>query len=150
MRIGILGSRSVTVDGNELDAFVLNGLCKGMDNIEIVSGGAKGVDTCAREWAERHGLPVREFLPDYARYKRGAPMKRNREIVKYCDFICFFWDGKSKGSKATMRMCDKMNVFYIVLCMEQVNGKWEVETIFRGEPLINYMNKLAPNMGVGF
>lgn len=150
MRIGILGSRSVTVDWDELDAFILNGLCKGEEHIEIVSGGAKGVDTCAREWAEKRGLPFREFLPDYARYKRGAPMKRNREIVEYCDFICFFWDGKSRGSRATMKLCDKLNVFYVVVCMEQVDGNWEISTIFRGAPLIKHMNRLAPDLGIGF
>lgn len=94
MKFDIFGSRQIV--GIDLDTLLPKEFTEQMT--EVVSGGAKGVDTCAREWAEKRGLPFREFLPDYARYKRGAPMKRNREIVEYCDFICFFWDGKSRGS----------------------------------------------------
>lgn len=145
MKIGILGSRGVTVDWVELDGFIVNGFHKNKKIDEIVTGGAIGADTCGREWAETRGYPVREFLPDYARYKRGASMKRNREIVEYCDFIYFFWDGKSKGTKATMKLCDKLDVFYLLMYMKQVNGKWEVETFRRGAPLVRYMTRGVPD-----
>ncbi len=40
-------------------------------------GGARGVDTSAREYAHAHGLSCVEFLPDYAKYGRSAPLRRN-------------------------------------------------------------------------
>ena len=61
--------------------------------------GAKGIDTCAREYALSHGLKLTEFLPDYRRYGRAAPLVRNREIVAYADQVLAFWDGKSPGTK---------------------------------------------------
>lgn len=44
---------------------------------EIVSGGAKGIDTCAKEYALAHGIKLTEFLPEYEKYGRSAPLKRN-------------------------------------------------------------------------
>jgi hypothetical protein len=32
---------------------------------EIVSGGAKGVDTCAADYAKRNYIKLTEFFPDY-------------------------------------------------------------------------------------
>ena len=49
--------------------------------------------------AEKHGIKLTEFLPEYAKYKRGAPLKRNEQIIDYADMILAFWDGKSKGTK---------------------------------------------------
>lgn len=74
---------------------------------EIVSGGAKGIDTCAREYAQEHGLKLTEFLPDYPRYGRGAPLKRNLEIIAYADQVLAFWDGNSAGTKHVIDQCNK-------------------------------------------
>lgn len=74
---------------------------------EIVSGGAKGIDTCAGEYAREHGLKLTEFLPDYRRYGRAAPLVRNREIVAYADQVLAFWDGKSPGTKYVIDQCKK-------------------------------------------
>ena len=68
----------------------------------IVSGGAKGVDTYAKEFAEKHNLKLMEFLPDYKKYGRSAPLVRNKLIVDECDCVLAFWDGKSRGSKFTI------------------------------------------------
>ena len=48
------------------------------DITEIVSGGAKGVDSLAREYAERKGIKLTEFIPEYKSYGRAAPIVRNR------------------------------------------------------------------------
>ena len=91
MKTAIIGSRGIT----DIDI----GAYLPADTDEIVSGGAKGVDTLAREYAEKHGIKLTEFLPEYAKYKRGAPLKRNEQIIDYADMILAFWDGKSKGTK---------------------------------------------------
>lgn len=91
MKVAIIGSRNLGVIGLE------NFLPKNVT--EIVSGGARGVDTCAREYAQAHGIQLTEFLPDYTRYGRSAPLKRNLEIIAYADLVLAFWDGKSRGTK---------------------------------------------------
>lgn len=56
----------------------------------IVSGGAKGVDTYAREFALKHNLVLIEFLPEYDKYGKGAPLVRNKLIVDNCDCVLAF------------------------------------------------------------
>lgn len=66
---------------------------------EIVSGGAMGVDTLARKVAEHLNLPFTEFLPDYQRYGKIAPLKRNERIAAYCDKMIAIWDYSSNGTR---------------------------------------------------
>jgi predicted Rossmann fold nucleotide-binding protein DprA/Smf involved in DNA uptake len=68
----------------------------------IVSGGAKGADTYAREFAIKKGIRLIEHLPDYAKYGRAAPLVRNRLIIDDCDKVLAFWDGKSRGTKQSL------------------------------------------------
>lgn len=99
MKVAIVGSRSL-----EIQDFTTH-LPEG--TTEIVSGGAKGIDRCAAAYARSHGLALTEFKPDYSRYGRGAPLKRNLEIVDYADFVLIFWDGRSRGSRFVMDACKK-------------------------------------------
>ena len=115
MKIAIVGSRNVTVDS--FDDYIPD-TCT-----EIVSGGAKGIDTCARIWAEKRGLTVTEFLPDYQRYGRSAPMVRNRQIVDYADAVLAFWDGKSKGTAYTVKYAQKQGKPVSVISMYVPNDK---------------------------
>ncbi len=102
MRVAIVGSRGLRVEHLE------NYLPK--DTTEIVSGGARGVDTSARDYALRHGLKLTEYLPEYSRYGRAAPLKRNITIIENSDLVLAFWDGKSRGTKYVIDNCKKQNV----------------------------------------
>ena len=97
MKIAIVGSRGVTV--SDLEEYI-------SDNDEIVSGGAAGVDSCAAEYAKRNGLRLTEYLPQYERYGRAAPIVRNKEIVDYADEILVFWDGSSKGALSVIKYAE--------------------------------------------
>ena len=110
MRVAIVGSRSLTISnlGNFLPE----------NTTEIISGGARGIDTCAREYALSNGIPLREFLPDYERYGRRAPLVRNFSIVDHADYVLAFWDGKSRGTVHTLRYCIEKNLPHrIVKCI---------------------------------
>lgn len=74
----------------------------------IVSGGAIGADTYAKEFAIKHNLKLIEFLPDYEKYGRKAPLVRNKLIVEECDCLIAFWDGKSRGTKFTLDYAERM------------------------------------------
>ena len=102
MKVGVIGSRGLTVDN--LEQYLPE------NTTEIVSGGAKGIDTCAREYAISHGIKLTEFLPEYRRYGRGAPLKRNLKIIEYADVVIAFWDRQSKGTKNVIENCKKLNV----------------------------------------
>ena len=107
MRVAVIGSRNLSVP--DLERYLPANVS------EIVSGGAKGIDSQAAEYARQNGLTLTEFLPDYARYGRGAPLKRNEQIAEYANAALAFWDGKSKGTKYTISLFEKLGKRVIVV-----------------------------------
>ena len=101
MKLAIIGSRSLHIEN--LERYLPDGVT------EIVSGGAKGVDTCAREYANTQKLKLTEFYPDYAKYGRSAPLKRNLQIIAYADILLIFGDGISKGTRFVIENSKKQN-----------------------------------------
>ena len=74
----------------------------------IVSGGAIGADTYAREFARKKGLKLIEYFPNYDKYGKVAPLERNKLIVEECDCLLAFWDGSSRGTKYTIDLATKI------------------------------------------
>ena len=74
----------------------------------IISGGAVGADSFAREFALKNNLKLIEFLPDYEKYGKKAPLVRNKLIVENCECVLAFWDGKSRGTKFTLDYAAKL------------------------------------------
>ena len=102
MKVAVVGSRNLTI--NNLGDYLPK------DTTEIVSGGARGIDRCAREYAKSHNIKLTEFLPKYERYGRSAPLKRNLQIIRYADMVLAFWDGKSHGTRFVIEYCKNANV----------------------------------------
>ena len=102
MKVAVIGSRNLKVD--DLGKYLPEGVT------EIVSGGARGVDTCAREYALANKIKLTEFLPEYDKYGRGAPLRRNITIIEYADLVLAFWDGSSHGTKYVIDNCKKRGV----------------------------------------
>jgi predicted Rossmann fold nucleotide-binding protein DprA/Smf involved in DNA uptake len=94
--IGIVGGRDFS-DYQLAESKFLH-LTKNIDVSRIVSGGAKGVDTMAKMIAKKQGYEILEFLPDYNKFGRGAPLMRNTTIIENSDYVIAFWDGKSRGT----------------------------------------------------
>ena len=101
MRLAIIGSRNLKVEN----------FCQYLpkDVTEIVSGGAKGIDLCAKQYALSNHIKLTEFLPEYSKYRKNAPLMRNKQIIEYADEVIAFWDGSSKGTKFVIDMCKKTN-----------------------------------------
>lgn len=110
MKVAVIGSRGLSV--GDLGRYLPE------NTTEIVSGGAKGVDTSAREYALSHGIKLMEFLPEYTKYGRSAPLKRNITIIEYSDIVLAFWDGKSRGTKFVIDNCRKLGVEVRVYIMD--------------------------------
>ena len=97
MKLAIIGSRNLHVENFEKYL---------PENVtEIVSGGAKGIDTDAEAYANQKGIKVTVFKPDYRRFRGGATHIRNRQIVDYADEVLAFWDGSSRGTKSVIAYC---------------------------------------------
>lgn len=103
LKIIIAGSRTINdytqlVKG--LTGAINAGVITPAQSFEIVSGGAKGVDTLARKYAQESGYNLVEMKPIYkGANDRGAPLRRNIDIANYGDVLLAIWDGVSTGTK---------------------------------------------------
>jgi len=102
MKVAVIGSRTLHLEN--LRDYLPD------DTTEIVSGGAKGIDADAKRYALQNHIALTEFLPDYQRYCRVAPLKRNIQIIDYADIVLAVWDGKSRGTKYVIDQCKKKNI----------------------------------------
>lgn len=110
MKLAIIGSRNLLKI--EIKKYIPK------ETTEIVSGGARGVDTLAKEFAIKNKLLLTEFLPKYNIYGRTAPLKRNDEIALYADEVIAFWDGQSRGTAYTIKAFKKLGkkVTIVLVC----------------------------------
>lgn len=69
-----------------------------MDGDILVSGGADGVDTIAESFARERGYKTTIFHPDYARYRKNAPLERNKLIAKEAEIAIAFPADDSTGT----------------------------------------------------
>lgn len=102
MKVAVVGSRGLTV--SDLEKYLPDGVT------EIVSGGAKGIDACAKQYAISSGIKLTEYLPKYEKYGRTAPLKRNIQIIDYADLVVAFWDGASHGTKFVIDNCKRRGI----------------------------------------
>ena len=90
MRLLIIGSRSIS--DFDISPYVP------ADTELIISGGASGIDTVAEAYADSHRLSKLILRPQYAKYGRAAPIRRNEIMVdagaltivySFCDIATF-------------------------------------------------------------
>ena len=101
MKLLIAGSRKI--EDFDISKYVTN-------EVDIIlSGGAKGIDTIAEEFADKNKLSKIILRPKYNIYGKAAPIKRNEELIKMADKVLVVWDGVSKGTKYTIDYTKKLN-----------------------------------------
>lgn len=129
MRIIIAGSRSITDYKCVEDAmFKSNAFSK---VTEVVSGGARGVDTLAIDWAKKNGVPFKVMKaewnklnvpgavieinakdespgPEYKYYNSRAGLQRNEEMGRYADALVAIHDGISTGTRHMIDFMKKL------------------------------------------
>jgi hypothetical protein len=118
MKVIIAGSRDID-DYEFIDSAINN---SGFIIEEVVSGGAKGVDTIAELWATNNKIPVTVFKADWknisspdaiimtnshGQYDKKAGIRRNEKMAEYADALIAIWDGQSKGTKAMIDIAER-------------------------------------------
>lgn len=108
----VVGSRNFSdyaLMETKLDRYLSN-----FSKIIIVSGGARGADTLAKEYARRKGYGYREFPANWNTYGKSAGYIRNEEMHKYisharCRGVVAFWDGQSKETAHNFELAKQYN-----------------------------------------
>lgn len=98
MRVAIVGSRRFFEPSRVTD--YVNAL---PPRASVITGSASGVDAAATKAARAKGIAVQVIAASFdelADASRSAA--RNQRLVDACDVLVAFWDGSSKGTRATV------------------------------------------------
>ena len=104
LKIGIVGTRIPKITFEEFSQIIDD-----YKLTHIVSGGAKGIDTFAENYAKLNNIPFTIFPSEYNKYGRLAPFVRNQQIVDASDMIIAFPSKDSKGTIDTIRRTKRSN-----------------------------------------
>lgn len=93
--------------------------------VKIISGGAKGVDSLAEQYANEKNIEKDIRRPQltkwpYKRFGAKAYVVRNQEIVDRCEAVLAFVpiDSDSKGTEMTLGMARNKNIPIIAVRVE--------------------------------
>jgi predicted Rossmann fold nucleotide-binding protein DprA/Smf involved in DNA uptake len=103
MKIAVIGSRNFN------DYELLKTVLKNYSPTCIISGGAKGADSLAVQYAHENKIELTIFKPEWGKYGKGAGLKRNQLIINNCDMVIAFWDNISKGTKNSIDIARQIN-----------------------------------------
>lgn len=120
MRVAIVGSRTFTDE--RMVRQIVARLQERHEELTIVSGGARGVDTFAAQAAMDRGVRVQVFPAEWDRYGKRAGYLRNVTIVENADMvIALFAPGpRSKGTSHTVNIAREQHK---TVC-EYHEGRW--------------------------
>lgn len=115
LKVIIAGSRTITdyelVKKNTIEVFKQLkelGYDTNKNNVEIVSGHAKGVDILGEQFAKQFGLKLTIFEPDWDIGKHSAIL-RNIDMIKYVipdGILIAFHKDNSKGTKHIIQIAN--------------------------------------------
>ena len=84
----------------------------------IISGGAKGADTYAKEFANKHNLKLVEYLPEYDKYPpKVAPQMSQWQAIDIMTYNSYslqyyrFWKGKKCHRDSSMTSYPSVTVW---------------------------------------
>jgi predicted Rossmann fold nucleotide-binding protein DprA/Smf involved in DNA uptake len=74
------------------------------EQVEIVSGTARGADKMGEHYASLKGFKVKQFPADWNKFGKAAGHIRNKEMAGYADMLIAFWDGISSGTSSMINL----------------------------------------------
>ena len=90
---------------------------KNLESIEIVEGGATGIDFLAKSYAISKNIKRKEFPADWDKHGRAAGPIRNKQMAEYSDILIAFRyvDNPSRGTENMIRQAKENNLKIIIV-----------------------------------
>lgn len=88
----------------------------------VITGGCRGVDTIAHDWARRMFCDTKVMPADWDKHGKAAGPIRNKEMLEDADLLIAFWDGKSRGTRDAIRQATLLRVDTRIIYVEPNNG----------------------------
>lgn len=129
----IAGSRNIT-DYNvcysacckTLWALKNDNLISSFNELEIISGAARGADTLGEIFAHSYNVTLTKFPADWEKYGKAAGYIRNKQMAEYasqseCGVLLALWDGRSSGTMYMINLAKSAGLRVFTM----INGCWE-------------------------
>jgi predicted Rossmann fold nucleotide-binding protein DprA/Smf involved in DNA uptake len=98
VKVAIVGSRHFLEPARVAD--YVNSL---PSNASVITGSASGVDAAATKAARAKGIQLQVMPASFDEMSDVTKSAaRNQRLVDACDVLVAFWDGSSKGTRATV------------------------------------------------
>lgn len=86
----------------------------GYEDLIMIEGAAKGIDTIAKEYAQENDWKIEEYPANWSIGKQ-AGILRNIKMYENTDEILILWDGNSRGTRHMIELCEKGNKPYTII-----------------------------------
>jgi len=124
LKIIIAGSRNFSSQDFETLYERMDHLTQNHEHIEVVSGTARGADSCGEDWAadrrNQKDIWISRWPADWRQYGKSAGYKRNEQMAAYADALVAFWDGKSKGTKHMIKIANEQGLDVRVIRLDKI------------------------------
>ena len=77
------------------------------NEIVFVSGGCRGADMLGERYAKENGMAIERYPADWDTYGKAAGPMRNRQMAEVADYVIYFWDGHSRGTKTMIEYANE-------------------------------------------
>lgn len=116
IRLLISGSKSFV---NKEKIYQILNMFREIDNIHIITGGSKGTEEIAEEFADEYQLELTSIKPDWEENGNFAGYIRNEDLINLePDFLVTFWDGDSPGTKDLIKKAKDMKIKTLIIYKE--------------------------------
>lgn len=77
--------------------------------IKIITGGARGADSLAMDYAKENNIELEVFFADWEKFGRSAGPIRNTKIIDSCKYFVAFLSPDSKGTRDSIKKAKQSN-----------------------------------------
>ncbi len=82
---------------------------------KMVTGGARGVDRLAEQYALEHQIPNTKYLAQWSKHGNAAGPIRNELMARNAEAVLAIWDGKSSGTKNMIATAKRYQLKLLVI-----------------------------------
>lgn len=112
-----------------------------LDEIEVLSGCAKGPDSLILQVCEEHNIKTRKYPANWEKLGKSAGYERNKEMIKDATHALFFWDNISRGTQHAISLAKRKNIPYKIVKVYPESEKIDKDKLVCYDELLNYLKQ---------
>jgi predicted Rossmann fold nucleotide-binding protein DprA/Smf involved in DNA uptake len=120
INLAIIGSRNFT-DKTFFNNKISEWITKYGKPNRIISGGAKGADTLAADYARERGIELIIYFPDWTQYGKAAGPIRNTLIINHCTHVLAFPSKNGIGTQDSLQKAEKLGKDITVYFFDEID-----------------------------